>query len=67
MQQWHGKVTLISISHRLTIIRDADRILVLNHGAIAEQGKNDALMAIEGGIYQHLYWLQQRESVVAQG
>ena len=63
----HGKVTLISIAHRLSTIRDADRIVVLNHGAIAEQGNHDALMAIEGGIYQRLYLLQQLESVVAQG
>jgi len=63
----HGKVTLISIAHRLSTIRDADRIVVLNHGAIAEQGSHDALMAIEGGIYQRLYLLQQLESVVAQG
>ncbi|WP_170253065.1 ABC transporter ATP-binding protein [Vogesella mureinivorans] len=63
----HGKVTLISIAHRLSTIRDADQIVVLNHGAIAEQGSHDALMAIEGGIYQRLYLLQQLESVVAQG
>jgi ATP-binding cassette subfamily B protein/ATP-binding cassette subfamily C protein/ATP-binding cassette subfamily B multidrug efflux pump len=63
----HGKVTLISIAHRLSTIRDADRIVVLNHGAIAEQGSHDALMAIEGGLYQRLYLLQQLESEAAQG
>lgn len=63
----HGKVTLISIAHRLSTIRDADQIVVLNHGAIAEQGNHDALMAIESGIYQRLYLLQQLESVVEQG
>jgi ATP-binding cassette subfamily B protein/ATP-binding cassette subfamily C protein/ATP-binding cassette subfamily B multidrug efflux pump len=63
----HGKVTLISIAHRLSTIRDADQIVVLNHGAIAEQGNHAALMAIESGIYQRLYLLQQLESVVEQG
>jgi ATP-binding cassette subfamily B protein/ATP-binding cassette subfamily C protein/ATP-binding cassette subfamily B multidrug efflux pump len=55
----HGRVTMIAIAHRLSTIRDADRIVVLNHGRIAEQGPHDALMAIEGGIYQRLYLLQQ--------
>ena len=32
---------------------------MLNHGRIAEQGTHDALMAIDGGIYQRLYLLQQ--------
>ncbi|GAB7127798.1 ABC transporter transmembrane domain-containing protein [Silvimonas sp. JCM 19000] len=54
-----GKVTLISIAHRLSTIRDADRIIVLNHGHIAEAGSHDELMAIEHGIYQRLYLLQQ--------
>ncbi|WP_034606437.1 ABC transporter ATP-binding protein [Chitinimonas koreensis] len=57
-----GKVTLIAIAHRLSTIRDADAIVVLNHGRIAEQGDHEALMAREGGIYQRLYLLQQVES-----
>jgi ATP-binding cassette subfamily B protein/ATP-binding cassette subfamily C protein/ATP-binding cassette subfamily B multidrug efflux pump len=55
----HGRVTMIAIAHRLSTIRDADRIVVLSHGRIAEQGPHEALMAIEGGIYQRLYLLQQ--------
>ncbi|MBB5017907.1 ATP-binding cassette subfamily B protein/ATP-binding cassette subfamily C protein/ATP-binding cassette subfamily B multidrug efflux pump [Chitinivorax tropicus] len=57
----HGKVTLIAIAHRLSTIRDADRIVVLNHGRVAELGDHDELMAIESGIYQRLYLLQQLE------
>lgn len=54
-----GKVTIIAIAHRLSTLRDADNIVVLSHGKIAEQGNHDALMAQQDGIYQRLYWLQQ--------
>jgi ATP-binding cassette subfamily B protein/ATP-binding cassette subfamily C protein/ATP-binding cassette subfamily B multidrug efflux pump len=54
-----GGTTVIAIAHRLSTIRAADRIVVLNHGRIAEQGTHETLMAIEGGIYQRLYLLQQ--------
>jgi ATP-binding cassette subfamily B multidrug efflux pump len=54
-----GRVTIIAIAHRLSTIRDADRIIVLNHGRIAEAGAHDALMNIQGGLYQRLYMLQQ--------
>ncbi|HTJ94630.1 MAG TPA: ABC transporter transmembrane domain-containing protein [Pararobbsia sp.] len=59
LEALRGKVTLISIAHRLSTIRNADRIIVLNHGRIAEAGSHEALMAIEHGIYQRLYLLQQ--------
>ncbi len=59
LDELRGSVTLIAIAHRLSTIRDADRIIVLNHGRIDEQGTHDELMAIEDGIYQKLYLLQQ--------
>jgi ATP-binding cassette subfamily B protein/ATP-binding cassette subfamily C protein/ATP-binding cassette subfamily B multidrug efflux pump len=56
-----GTVTIVAIAHRLSTVRDADRIVVLNHGRIAELGTHAQLMAIGGGIYQRLYQLQQLE------
>ncbi|GGY74044.1 ABC transporter ATP-binding protein [Pseudoduganella plicata] len=59
MSELRGRVTIVAIAHRLSTIRDADRIVVLNHGRIEETGSHDALMQIEGGLYQRLYLLQQ--------
>jgi ATP-binding cassette subfamily B protein len=49
--------TSIVIAHRLSTIRSADRILVLKGGAVAEQGRHDALIA-QNGLYASLYRLQ---------
>ena len=65
LQELHGKVTVIAIAHRLSTIRDADCIVVMNHGRIAEQGTHSELMGIDNGIYQRLY-LISCEAGVAQ-
>ncbi|WP_230409799.1 ABC transporter ATP-binding protein [Undibacterium fentianense] len=56
-----GSVTVIAIAHRLSTIRDADQIVVLNHGRLAEQGSHSELMEIQNGLYQKLYLLQTLE------
>ena len=61
-----GRVTIVAIAHRLSTVRDADRIVVLNHGRIAELGSHAELMAIGNGLYQRLYLLQQLEEVEQQ-
>jgi ATP-binding cassette subfamily B protein len=54
-----GRTSFI-IAHRLSTVRHADQILVLEHGRIAERGSHDELVAA-GGIYEQLHEAQTRE------
>ena len=49
--------TSFVIAHRLSTIRDADVILVMEHGDIVEQGSHEQLLEA-GGAYHRLYWSQ---------
>jgi subfamily B ATP-binding cassette protein MsbA len=53
-----GRTTLV-IAHRLSTVKGADKILVLDHGRLVEEGTHDALMA-KGGLYAQLQQAQLR-------
>ncbi|KAA1195260.1 type I secretion system permease/ATPase [Photorhabdus heterorhabditis] len=51
--------TVIIIAHRLSAVRDAHRILVMDRGQIVEQGAHAELLARQDGHYSRLYRMQQ--------
>ncbi len=55
--------TSIIIAHRLSTIFDADKIMVIDQGVVAEIGNHQELIAIENGIYKHLFSLQSHSQV----
>jgi len=52
-----GRTSFV-IAHRLATIRKADKIIVIEKGAVVEVGKHDELIAIDNGLYRSLSRLQ---------
>ncbi len=50
--------TTIMIAHRLSTLRDADELVVIENGKVAERGTHRELLDIEDGVYNKLYTLQ---------
>ncbi|ALK34494.1 ABC transporter ATP-binding protein [Burkholderia plantarii] len=55
-----GRTTIV-IAHRLSTVRSLDRLLVLDRGRVIEEGRHDALIRIEGGVYRRLFEQQALE------
>ncbi len=53
--------TTIAIAHRLSTLRKADRLVVMDKGVVVEEGPHEQLMALEGA-YWRLYQAQQRQA-----
>ena len=64
MRKMRGRKTLIIVSHRISPLKGADRIYVMDEGRIAEQGSHAELVA-RGGLYERLVRYQQMEKSLA--
>jgi len=58
--------TLLTISHRLAAVMDADRIYVLDEGRVTEEGTHQELVA-RGGLYADIWRRQQLEAEIEEG
>ena len=54
--------TMLAVAHRISTIADADEIIVMHHGRVAEQGTKDELIA-QNGLFRVLYELQYGQEV----
>lgn len=52
--------TVIVIAHRLRTVADADKIIVLENGQVAEEGRHAELLEKEDGLYHRLFTIQQQ-------
>ena len=61
LRRHFGERTVVIVSHRISAVQDADQILVLDDGGIAEQGTHTELVE-QGGLYADLHRKQQLEA-----
>jgi ATP-binding cassette subfamily B protein len=66
LRHYTANTTTILISHRVSTVRNADRIAVLDKGRIVEFGRHDELLALDG-YYANLYHKQQLEEELTVG
>lgn len=52
LQKLEGSRTIVTIAHRISSIKDADLILVLEHGSIVERGSHEQLVALHGRYWE---------------
>ena len=57
LEKRFGSATVILISHRLTTVSRADKVILLDNGRIAEEGSPEELKT-SGGLYQQIYEIQ---------
>lgn len=60
IQDWARTITVILVSHRMSALRPADHIIVLDRGKIVESGAHETLMALNG-YYASIFRLQEIE------
>lgn len=60
LKQDSGQRTTIIVSHRVSSLRNADKIIVIDQGKLAEKGTHDELIA-SGGLYADMYYKQLAE------
>jgi ATP-binding cassette subfamily B protein len=59
IREMHGQRTVIIVAHRLSTVRDADVIIALDAGKVAESGTHDELIRL-GGIYAEFHATESR-------
>lgn len=57
LEEHFGKASIIIISHRITTLEKADKILVLDRGRIVQEGTHESLCA-EEGVYRRIFDIQ---------
>ena len=67
MERFLAGRTSFIVAHRLSTIRNADRIILLDGGVVVEMGDHATLMAIPGGRYRELYERHSGKGVISEG